>query len=146
MRSRTVTSLKRHHYYERFYASSYSSDITDGDVTAGEDPVVRQAAIDALGNMNGTVLAIEPTSGRVLAMVNQKLALSSGAQPCSTIKVSVALAVGVGVSTTPAVPVQLPDAQWSLPVQTLKSLQLWPSFVDCLLTQLPVVSALRLSV
>ena len=92
VRSRTVSSLKRHHYYERFYASSYANDITDGDVTAGEDPVVRQAAIDALGNMNGTVLAIEPTSGRVLAMVNQKLALSSGAQPCSTIKVSVALA------------------------------------------------------
>ena len=67
-------------------------DNFESDVTAGEDPVVRQAAIDALGNMNGTVLAIEPTSGRVLAMVNQKLALSSGAQPCSTIKLSVALA------------------------------------------------------
>ena len=67
-------------------------DVTEGDITAGEDPIVRQAAIDALGNMNGTVLAIEPTSGRVLAMVNQKLALSSGAQPCSTIKLSVALA------------------------------------------------------
>jgi cell division protein FtsI/penicillin-binding protein 2 len=92
VRSRTVTALKRHHYYEHFYASSYASDITEGDKTAGEDPVVRQAAIDALGNMNGTVLAIEPTSGRILAMVNQKLALSSGAQPCSTIKVSVALA------------------------------------------------------
>ncbi|HEX3739863.1 MAG TPA: penicillin-binding transpeptidase domain-containing protein [Terriglobales bacterium] len=92
VRSRTVHALKKHHYYERFYASSYSNDITDGDKTAGEDPVVRQAAIDALGNMNGTVLAIEPTSGRILAMVNQKLALSSGAQPCSTIKLSVALA------------------------------------------------------
>jgi penicillin-binding protein 2 len=92
VRSRTVHSLKRHHYYERFYASSYAKDITEGDVTVGEDPVVRQAAVDALGNMNGTVLAIEPTSGRVLAMVNQKLALSSGAQPCSTIKLSVALA------------------------------------------------------
>ena len=92
VRSRTVASLKRHHYYERFYASSYAKDITDGDVTTGEDPVVRQAAIDALGNMNGTVLAIEPTSGRILAMVNQKMALSSGAQPCSTIKLSVALA------------------------------------------------------
>jgi len=92
VRSRTVSSLKRHHYYEHFYASSYSNDITDGDITAGEDPVVRQAAIDALGNMNGTALAIEPTSGRILAMVNQKLALSSGAQPCSTIKLSVALA------------------------------------------------------
>jgi len=92
VRSRTVTSLKRHHYYEHFYASSYANDITDGDVTTGEDPVVRQAAIDALGNMNGTVLAIQPTSGRILAMVNQKLALSSGDQPCSTIKLSVALA------------------------------------------------------
>jgi cell division protein FtsI/penicillin-binding protein 2 len=92
VRSRTVASLRRHHYYERFYTSSFSKDISDGDVTAGEDPVVRQAAIDALGNMNGTLIAIEPTSGRVLTMVNQKLALSSGAQPCSTIKVSVALA------------------------------------------------------
>jgi cell division protein FtsI/penicillin-binding protein 2 len=42
--------------------------------------------------MNGTVVAIDPTSGRILAMVNQKLALSEGAQPCSTIKVAVALA------------------------------------------------------
>jgi penicillin-binding protein 2 len=83
---------RRRRYYERFHTSSFSSDITEGDVTAGEDPVVRQAAIDALGNMNGTVVAIEPTSGRVLAMVNQKLALSGGAQPCSTIKLSVALA------------------------------------------------------
>jgi penicillin-binding protein 2 len=89
---RTVVHHRRHRYYERFYTSSFAEDITEGDLVTGEDPVVRQAAIDALGNMNGTVVAIEPTSGRVLAMVNQKLALSSGAQPCSTIKVSVALA------------------------------------------------------
>lgn len=88
----STTTHRRHHYYERFSMSSFASDITNGDLTGGEDPVVRQAAIDALGNMNGTVVAIEPTSGRVLAMVNQKLALSSGAQPCSTIKLSVALA------------------------------------------------------
>src|SRR5207245_3900124 len=67
-------------------------DISEGDLTSGEDPIVRQAAVDALRNMNGPVVAIEPTSGRILAMVNQKLALSSGAQPCSTIKLSVALA------------------------------------------------------
>ncbi len=90
--TRSYSTSRRHRYYERFQTSSFASDITEGDVTAGEDPVVRQAAIDALGNMNGTVVAIEPTSGRVLAMVNQKLALSSGAQPCSTIKLSVALA------------------------------------------------------
>ncbi len=86
-------SRRGHRYYERFSANSFTSeDVTIGDVTAGEDPVVRQAAIDALANMNGTVVAVEPTSGRILAMVNQKLALSSGAQPCSTIKLSVALA------------------------------------------------------
>ncbi len=83
---------RRRRYYERFHTSSFAEDITNGDVTDGEDPVVRQAAVEALGNMNGTVVAIEPTSGRILAMVNQKLALSSGAQPCSTIKLSVALA------------------------------------------------------
>ncbi len=90
--TRTSASTRRHTYHERFFMSSFAEGITGGDVTDGEDPIVRQAAIDALGNMNGTVVAIEPTSGRVLAMVNQKLALSSGAQPCSTIKLSVALA------------------------------------------------------
>jgi len=89
---RTSSLHPRHRYYERFYTSSFAQDVTEGDVTAGEDPIVRDAAIDALGGMNGTVVAIEPTSGRILAMVNQKLALSSGAQPCSTIKLSVALA------------------------------------------------------
>jgi len=94
VQSRATTGRvhRRRRYYERFYTSSFAQDIAEGDVTAGEDPVVRQAALDALGNMNGTMVAIEPTSGRVLAMVNQKLALSSGAQPCSTIKLSVALA------------------------------------------------------
>ena len=90
---RTRVVRRRHRrYYERFSTSSFAEDVVNGDITDGEDPVVRRAAIEALGNMNGTVVAIEPTSGRVLAMVNQKLALSSGAQPCSTIKLSVALA------------------------------------------------------
>ncbi|HKI24773.1 MAG TPA: penicillin-binding transpeptidase domain-containing protein [Candidatus Sulfotelmatobacter sp.] len=95
-RRATVTPVsvrtRRHRYHERFFMSSFADDVAAGDMTAGEDPIVRQAAVEALGNMNGTVVAIEPTSGRVLAMVNQKLALSSGAQPCSTIKLSVALA------------------------------------------------------
>jgi penicillin-binding protein 2 len=77
---------------ERFYANSYADNVTEGDTTLGEDPVVRAAAIEALGNMNGTALAIDPSSGRILAMVNQRLALSSGAEPCSTIKLAVALA------------------------------------------------------
>ena len=91
-------------YGERFYASSFANDNTIGDVSAGEDPVVRQAAIQALGNMNGTALAIDPSTGRILAMVNQRLALSAGAEPCSTIKVAVALAAlkeGVITESTP---------------------------------------------
>ena len=89
------------------FASSFSVDptkLTQGDITAGEDPIVRAAALQALGTMNGTVLAIDPSSGRILAMVNQKLALSSGAEPCSTIKVSVALAAlkeGLITANTP---------------------------------------------
>jgi cell division protein FtsI/penicillin-binding protein 2 len=87
-----VRVAKKTRYVERFYASSFVDDPTIGDVTVGEDPVVRAAAIAALGNMNGTALAIDPATGRILAMVNQKLALSGGAEPCSTIKLSVALA------------------------------------------------------
>jgi cell division protein FtsI/penicillin-binding protein 2 len=94
----------RRYYAEQFTANSFADNVTDGDVTAGEDPVVRAAAIEALGNMNGTVLAIDPSSGRILAMVNQKLALSAGAEPCSTIKVAVALAAlkeGLVTADTP---------------------------------------------
>ena len=53
---------------------------------------VRSAAVDALGKLNGSVVVADPYTGRVLTMVNQKLALKSGFQPCSTIKVPVALA------------------------------------------------------
>ena len=85
--------LKRNRYREHYATSSFvDQDLTVGDLTAGEDPVVRAAAIDALGNHNGTVVAIDPNSGRILAMVNQKMALSEGGEPCSTIKISVALA------------------------------------------------------
>ena len=90
--------------YERFTTSSYADDLTQGDVTTGEDLTVRAAAVEALGNMNGTVLAIDPSNGRILAMVNQKLALSAGAEPCSTIKIAVALAAlkeGLIKSDTP---------------------------------------------
>ena len=77
---------------ERFTTSSFAENLTQGDVIGGEDLTVRAAAVEALGDMNGTVLAIDPSNGRILAMVNQKLALSAGAEPCSTIKVAVALA------------------------------------------------------
>jgi penicillin-binding protein 2 len=68
------------------------ADSTDGDRSDGEDLDIRRAAVEALGPYNGSVVVVDPTNGRVLSMVNQKLAFSPGFQPCSTIKVSVALA------------------------------------------------------
>jgi len=68
------------------------ADSTAGDFIDGEDLTIRRAAVDALGPYNGSVVVVDPQTGRILTMVNQKVALGSGFQPCSTIKVSVALA------------------------------------------------------
>jgi len=68
------------------------ADSTEGDRVDGEDLTVRRAAVEALGSYNGSVVALDPTSGRILTMVNQRIALGEGFQPCSTIKVAVALA------------------------------------------------------
>src|SRR6185295_12664645 len=68
------------------------ADSTVGDYVDGEDLTIRRAAVDALGPLNGSIVVVDPQSGRILTMVNQRVALSSGFQPCSTIKVSVALA------------------------------------------------------
>ena len=74
------------------WTSPTYADSTDGDNVDGEDLEIRRAAVDALGQYNGSVVVVDPNTGRVLTMVNQKVALSSGFQPCSTVKVSVALA------------------------------------------------------
>ena len=112
---RASLASTHHHYYERFTASSFSKgDIFAGDVTTGEDPVVRQAAIDALGDMNGTAVVIDPSNGRILAMVNQKLALSPGAEPCSTIKITVAMAALSEGLVTEDTMVQLPGFRMNM--------------------------------
>ncbi len=81
---------------KRFINSPWTSptfaDSTVGDSVDGEDLVVRRAAVQALGPYNGTVVVVDPSSGRLLTIVNQKLAFQSGFQPCSTIKVVAALA------------------------------------------------------
>ena len=74
------------------WTSPTYADSTDGDNIDGEDLDIRRAAVDALGQYNGSIVIVDPSNGRVLSMVNQKLALSTGFQPCSTVKVSVALA------------------------------------------------------
>jgi membrane carboxypeptidase/penicillin-binding protein len=121
-----LISRRRHVYYERFTASSFAkSDIFAADVTTGEDPIVRQAAIDALGDMNGTAVVIDPSNGRILAMVNQKLALSPGAEPCSTIKLSVALAALSEGLVTRDTPVQLAGFRMNMTDALAKSNNLY---------------------
>jgi cell division protein FtsI/penicillin-binding protein 2 len=68
------------------------TDSEKDDVTAYDDPTVRRAAVDALGRYNGSVVAIDPASGRILTVVNQNLAFSAGFIPCSTIKPVIAIA------------------------------------------------------
>jgi penicillin-binding protein 2 len=63
-----------------------------GDNIEGDDLVVRQAAAEALGKYNGTVVVSDPSTGRVLSVVNQKLGLKGAYQPCSTVKVVVSFA------------------------------------------------------
>lgn len=79
------------HFWSPWSVSSFA-DSEAGDNPAGEDEAIRQAAIAALGNLNGSIVVVDPNTGRILTMVNQKLALSSGFIPCSTIKPIVALA------------------------------------------------------
>jgi cell division protein FtsI/penicillin-binding protein 2 len=49
-------------------------------------------AVDALGNWNGSMVVVDPNTGRILSVVNQKMAFSSGFTPCSTFKPVVAMA------------------------------------------------------
>ncbi len=89
--TKTTKKPTRKHATSRWGVPTYA-DSTEGDVTQYDDPVVREAAIEALGRYNGSVVAIDPNNGRVLSVVNQKLAFSPGFIPCSTIKTVIALA------------------------------------------------------
>lgn len=62
------------------------------DNVSGEDPEVRRAAVSALGNHAGTVVVMDPKTGRVYSIVNQEWALRRGFKPCSTIKLVTGLA------------------------------------------------------
>lgn len=56
------------------------------DNTVGEDLEVRNAAVAALGHHAGTVVVMDPKTGRVYTVINQEWALRRGFKPCSTIK------------------------------------------------------------
>lgn len=86
-------SSRRHRRsrYSRYTVPSYTHPTADDDAQ-GEDVAVRNLAAQALGRLNGSVVVVEADTGRILTIVNQNLALSTGFKPCSTVKVAVALA------------------------------------------------------
>jgi len=88
-KSKSGSTTRTHH---RKSGISAYGDPTKDDNADYDDPVIRQVAVDALGHANGSVLAMDPATGRILTIVNQKMAFSSGFEPCSTIKPVIALA------------------------------------------------------
>jgi penicillin-binding protein 2 len=74
------------------WATPTFADSTQGDSMDGEDLMVRRAAVQALGRFNGAVVVADPSTGRILTTVNQKLAWQGAYEPCSTIKIVAALA------------------------------------------------------
>src|SRR6201988_4920628 len=75
--------------------------ISKDDLT-GEDPEVRRVAVNACGNHAGTVVVMDPMTGRVYSMVNQEWALRRGFKPCSTIKLVTGVA-GLSENAIPAI-------------------------------------------
>lgn len=63
-----------------------------GDNLEGEDMEVRRAAVSALGSHAGTVVVLEPQTGKILSIVNQDWAIKKSFKPCSTIKLVTAFA------------------------------------------------------
>ncbi len=78
---------QRNSPYAGFWTVPNFADATLGDVIDGEDLTIRRAAVEALNGLNGAVVVSDANTGRVLTMVNQKLVLQNGFQPCSTIKI-----------------------------------------------------------
>ncbi len=62
------------------------------DDLSGEDPEIRRVAVNALGRHAGTVVVMNPQTGRVYSIVNQQWALREGFKPCSTIKLVTSVA------------------------------------------------------
>jgi len=82
-------------------------DPTAGDNVDGDDLAVRRAAVEALGSYNGSVVVVDPRTGRILTIVNQKTAFESGFTPCSTIKLVTAFAALSEGLVAPGEPLRL---------------------------------------
>ncbi len=92
---------------------SSMGDPTAYDDPAGENLAIRRAAIEALGRWNGAIVVVDPNTGRILTMVNQRLVLGSAFLPCSTFKPIVALAALSRRVITPQTRIKI-GPRWSV--------------------------------
>jgi penicillin-binding protein 2 len=90
--AKSAVRATRRSYAARYRGVPTFADSSSDDVTTYDDPVVREAAVEALGRYNGAVVAVDPNTGRILTVVNQKIAFGDGYIPCSTIKPTIAIA------------------------------------------------------
>ena len=86
-----LAAIARERAAEEAMRDRVQSLIEKDDVT-GEDPEIRRIAINALGHHAGTVVVMDPKTGRIYSVVNQQWALREGFKPCSTIKLVTGLA------------------------------------------------------
>jgi len=84
------------------------------DNSTGEDLEVRRAAVEALSGRSGTVVVMDPNTGRVYTIVNQQMAVGSPVKPCSTVKLIVGLAALHEKVFDPNMDVQLASNGWSI--------------------------------
>lgn len=89
--ARAAEARQRRAEFESSLKSKAVSNIAN-DTIAGQDPKVRAAAISALGDHVGTVVVMEPQTGRVLAIVNEGMAIRDAIKPCSVIKLVTGIA------------------------------------------------------
>ncbi len=87
-----ASATRSHRYVAKYRGVPTFADSSSADDGTYDDPVVRAAAVAALGKYNGAVVAVDPNTGRILTVVNQKIAFGEGYIPCSTIKPTIALA------------------------------------------------------
>jgi cell division protein FtsI/penicillin-binding protein 2 len=91
VRARYLARLRAIQAHDSALRNIAVGNILKDDAT-GEDPEIRAAAVKALQGRSGTVVVMDPNTGRVFTVVNQRMALGSPVKPCSTVKMIVGLA------------------------------------------------------
>ncbi|HEX8774271.1 MAG TPA: penicillin-binding transpeptidase domain-containing protein [Pyrinomonadaceae bacterium] len=86
-----LAAIARQRAADQSLRDQTAANILKDEVT-GEDMEVRRAAVAALGSHAGSVVVMDPKTGRILTVVNQDWALRKGYKPCSTIKLVTGLA------------------------------------------------------